>query len=140
MYLCRVMLLLKWLFVLCNNSCTLESSEVPQDITVSALSSSNAILQWKPPPAEHQNGIVVSYSVRVSSMDTADEEIEFSVNDTSAVVSALHPFYSYRFAVAAVTVAVGPFSNPVTLQMPESGTKDFCLSINSVFIEVAYHH
>ena len=102
---------------------SIESSEVPQDITVSALSSSSAIIQWKPPPAEHQNGIVVGYSVRVSSVDTTDEEIEFSVNNSSAIVSDLHPFYSYRFAVAAVTVAVGPFSNPITLQMPEAGIK-----------------
>ena len=42
-------------------------------------------------------------------------------NSTSMVIENLHPFYTYRFFVAAQTVAVGPFSNPIALQMPEAG-------------------
>ena len=69
---------------------------------------------------EHQNGIITGYIVRVSGVNS-DEEQELSVTELSIVISRLHPFYSYRFSVAAETIAPGPFNNPLTLKMPESG-------------------
>ena len=87
---------------------------------MSALSPTNALLSWTPPLREHQNGIIIGYIVRVSGVDS-DEQQELSVTQLSIVISGLHPFYSYRFSVAAETVAAGPFNNPLTLKMPESG-------------------
>ena len=33
----------------------------------------------------------------------------------------LHPFYTYSCAVAAETVAVGPYTFPITVQLSEEG-------------------
>ena len=99
-----------------------EPSDVPQNVTVVALNASSAYLSWIPPPLEDRNGIIIGYVVRVSGVNT-DEEIELSVVDLHTTVVGLHPFYSYRFSVAAVTVATGPFNNPIGLSLPESGTQ-----------------
>ena len=77
-------------------------------------------MSWLPPPIEHQNGVIISFIVRVSGVNT-EEVIERTVTQLSNEVSGLHPFYLYRFSVAAETIAPGPFSNPITLQLPESG-------------------
>ena len=97
-----------------------EPSDVPQNVTVVALNASSAYLSWIPPPLEDRNGIIIGYVVRVCGVNT-DEEIELSVVDLHTTVVGLHPFYSYRFSVAAVTVATGPFNNPIGLSLPESG-------------------
>ena len=78
-------------------------------------------MSWFPPLREHQNGIIIRYIVHVSGLNS-EVERELNVVDLSTVISRLHPFYSYQFSVAAETVALGPFSNPITLKMPESGT------------------
>ena len=88
---------------------------------MSALSPTSVMISWNPPPPEHQNGIIVGYVIRVTGVDAA-ENIELSVNNRNITVPSLHPFYTYRFSVAAVTIAFGPFNNPVTLKMPEAGT------------------
>ena len=41
----------------------------------------------------------------------------------SVVVDDLHPYYQYSCIVAAETVELGPFSAPVTIQLPEDGMK-----------------
>lgn len=77
-------------------------------------------MSWMPPPLEHQNGIIIGYLVRVTGVDN-EHEVERNVTDLSTIISGLHPFYSYRFSVAAETIAHGPFNNPITLKLPESG-------------------
>jgi len=44
------------------------------------------------------------------------------VENASTTLQELEPLYTYQFVVAANTVAgLGPFSNPYSLQVPESG-------------------
>ena len=40
---------------------------------------------------------------------------------SALTISSLHPFYTYTFSVAANTVGLGPFSEPVNQQMPQDG-------------------
>ena len=98
----------------------LEPSDVPRNVSVSILSPTSANMSWLPPSREHWNGIIIHYIVRVSGADSEDK-LELYVVELSLVISDLHPFYSYNFSVAAETVAPGPFNNPITLKMPESG-------------------
>ena len=84
---------------------------------------------------EHQNGIIIGFIVRVSGVNT-EEVIERTVTQFSNEVFELHPFYSYRFSVAAETIAPGPFSNPITLQLPESGIYIINLSMYVVYNEI----
>ena len=43
-----------------------------------------------------------------------------AVTDTNTIVSNLHPFYTYKFIVSAVTIGTGPVTS-IYVQMPEAG-------------------
>ena len=43
--------------------------------------------------------------------------------ETSVVFNNLHPYYTYKYSLAAATaVGVGPYSNNATIQLDEAGT------------------
>ena len=48
-------------------------------------------------------------------------EFEFTANYTFIYLTSLHPYYSYIFQLAAVTISEGPYSNGYTVLMPEDG-------------------
>ena len=102
-----------------------EPSDVPRNIVVSALNAQSVQLTWAPPPPQHWNGIIIGYVIRVIGFHTEEDYRLPLTNGTSMVIENLHPFYTYRFSIAAQTVAVGPFSNPIALQMPEAGKRWF---------------
>ena len=78
------------------------------------------LVSWQPPPPEHRNGLITGYIVRVAKQNTEDGIYLPLTNDTEMVVNNLHPFYIYRYSVAAYTVAIGPFSAPMAQKLPES--------------------
>ena len=77
-------------------------------------------LSWNPPEASQQNGVIRSYIAIVREEETGRN---FSVKSTNTElrIGNLHPFYTYRFAVAAVTISQGPFTNEYVLQTLEDG-------------------
>ena len=77
-------------------------------------------LSWNPPETSQQNGVIRSYIVIVKEEETGRS---FSVNSTNTELSIgnLHPFYTYHFTVAAVTVSQGPFTYDYVLQTLEDG-------------------
>lgn len=77
-------------------------------------------LTWNALPEGHRNGVVRHYIVHILEAVTmfTFQQVLYT---TSATVSSLHPYYTYNLSVAAYTVAMGPFSVPVSLQLPESG-------------------
>ncbi len=87
---------------------------------MNAVNATSAMISWRPPHPEDQNGIIQSYTVRVVGVHT-DDDFTLSINSTEISVGSLHPFYSYEFTVAAVTIAQGPFSVSVTVAMPSLG-------------------
>ena len=100
-----------------------EPSDSPKNVSATATNASTVVVSWSPPPPEHRNGIIQSYTVRVVGTHTG-EDFTLSTSSTSITVGSLHPFYTYRFTVAAVTVSEGPFSNPSTVMMPPLGTSN----------------
>jgi len=68
---------------------------------------------------EDQNGVIVSYTLIVSRMDSGDERY-LQTDNTSIVVVYFHPFSMYQIIIAAETIGLGNFSNPVSFQMPEA--------------------
>ena len=91
----------------------------PQNISVIPQSATSAEINWNPPLLEDQNGIIVSYTLIVSEMDTGGET-ELRTENTSVVAVDLHPFSIYQIIIAAETIGLGNFSNPVSFQMPEA--------------------
>lgn len=93
-------------------------SSSPQNVTAVAVSSTLAKLSWLPPSSEHQNGIIREYSVIKVTLPSGHLE-EHTATDAIISFGDLHPYTPYIFVVAAKTVALGPFSDRVKLEMPE---------------------
>ncbi len=85
-----------------------------------AESSTSISLSWKPPALEDQNGIVRQYSVNITEIQTG-RVLFFSSMEANILISALHPAYPYACAVAAVTTAVGPPTQPIVVTTEEAG-------------------
>ena len=82
----------------------------PQNISALVLNSTSVRLSWQPPSLEDQNGIIIMYTVNVSSITA----MSFKSTDTELVVGNLNAFTQYNFTIAAETsVGSGPFSDPV---------------------------
>jgi len=86
---------------------------------VTPQSATSAEINWNPPLLEDQNGVIVSYTLIVTRMDSGDERY-LRTDNTSIVVVDLHPFSMYQIIIAAETIGLGNFSNPVFFQMPEA--------------------
>ena len=99
----------------------IEPEAPPQNLDGSAINSTSLFLSWELPPSEQQNGIIRRYLVNVSEVETGNG-IELSTRDTNIIVSDLHPFYHYNCNVAAVTIGVGPYTLPITIQTLQAGT------------------
>ena len=81
-------------------------------------SSSTLTLCWEPPSIESQNGIIWQYVVYITENETDTTTHHYS-NTTQLIISGLHPFYTYKCAVAAETIGVGPFSAILVIQLDE---------------------
>lgn len=75
---------------------------------------------WREPRSDDQNGLIRLYWINVTEIETGINWQLMSDN-RNVTVQSLHPFYSYSLVVAAQTVALGPFSSPVQIEMPEDG-------------------
>ena len=76
-------------------------------------------MQWEPPAPMGTNGIIQEYNVTVTEQETG----QVSYHTTTMlyiVINDLHPFYTYKCTVAAVTIGIGPITSLV-IQMPEDG-------------------
>ena len=114
----------------CNNLCkhipfffTLlitAPSAPPQNLRQVAIAATSIALNWQPPPEENWNGLIRLYYVFVTELESGRA---FTLNSSTSnhLVEHLHPFYTYNFSVAAVTVAASPISDTITLQTSEAG-------------------
>lgn len=93
-------------------------SSAPENVSVTAVSSTSIQINWTPPPPANRNGIIAEYRINVIEVDTGRQQDHVSFA-TSFVVQSLHPYYTYRFSVSAHTVETGPYSVVETFQTPE---------------------
>ena len=92
----------------------------PTDISAITPNATTLIITWQPPDPAYQNGIIRSYMVTVFSLESDSSE-QLTSNELHIVLYNLHPFYTYSFLIAAVTVGSGPFSDTFSIQMPQAG-------------------
>ena len=98
-------------------------SSPPLNSSGQVLSSSTLSITWQPPAPEGQNGVIVSYTVRLIERPT---NITFTYqrggSHTEVFITNLHPHYEYSCLVAAGTsVGLGPFSAPFILTTHQDG-------------------
>ena len=85
-----------------------------------AVDSFTLNITWEQPSIDQINGIIQSYTISVSVMETLDHYLYISYN-TSLLLTELHPYYTYTVLVAAITVGTGPYSIGYTIKTPPSG-------------------
>ena len=96
-------------------------SSPPQSLHGNAMSSTGISLFWDPPPADAQNGIITRYMISITDVETGRSFSLFSAT-TSVNVTSLHPYYTYNFTIAAVTiVGDGPYTTSITIVTLQDG-------------------
>lgn len=99
---------------------TVAPSSSPLIKSGSSVDARTVLLQWKPLPLQYHNGLLRQYWINITEEDTGESKIE-TVTDTVGVLVDLTPSFTYHFRVSAYTVAVGPYSDPIAVTMPQNG-------------------
>ena len=92
----------------------------PQNISAVALDPRMIQISWSLPLPEEQNGITRNYTVNITVAER-DRHILLTTNNTTITADGLHPYYTYHISVAAVTIAVGPYTVNQVVQTPQDG-------------------
>ena len=90
----------------------------PLNVTISTVNSTTVQVTWAPPAPENQNGIITLYNINVTVSETKSG-FTLNTSTTSLNLTGLHPHYTYTFAVTAVTIRPGPYSEPQAITTPE---------------------
>ena len=92
----------------------------PVSLMIGSTTSTSTTLSWSPPPQHLLNGVLRHFVINIQEVDSGRNNSMTSI-DTQFVLSGLHPFYIYNFAVCAVTVDTGPCAYFEPVQLPEDG-------------------
>ena len=103
-----------------------------------SLDSETISLSWGAPPFDQQNGLIRQYFINITELDTGTSFLQTTAN-TELIVYSLHPYYSYEFTIAAVTVGVGPSSIPIIVQTDQDGKFKTVQSHVSGYVKVYLH-
>ena len=97
-------------------------SASPQSLTGSVESSTLIYLSWEAPPPYDRNGEIIYYSIEMHERETGRFwSLPVFNGKTSAFIGSLHPYYNYECRVAARTIGLGPYSEPINLLTNEEG-------------------
>ena len=77
------------------------------------------------------------YLINITETDTG-ATWQLSTDDENVTVESLHPFYSYSLSVAAQTIALGPFTSPVVIEIPEDG--EYGITLNSTHMYPTFYY
>ena len=93
----------------------------PENLTGEAVNSEEILLKWDLPPPQHQNGIIIGYTVNITALETG-ATIQMSTPYQNMMLYSLRPFTTYSCIVAARTsIGLGPFSTTINVQTLEDG-------------------
>ena len=80
---------------------------------------------WVAPPSEHIHGVIDYYEAILTELNAEGSytgaQYVLNASSTAVTFTDLHPYYYYKCKVAAYTVALGPFSGSITVQLDEDG-------------------
>ena len=90
------------------------------NISATTQNATTLHITWKPSTLDQQNGIIRSYEITLSVLETGSSQ-QLTSTMPELMLLDLHPFYTYSFLIAAVTIGPGPASETFTIQMPQTG-------------------
>ena len=86
-----------------------------------STNATSLLLSWSELPPSDRNGVIRKYTIFLTDVDSG-EDTEYSAAVETYTITNLHPDYTYRGKVAAVTVVgAGPFTLPLAVRLPEAG-------------------
>ena len=89
-------------------------SRAPRGLTAVPQTPTSIHLSWKPIPIRYLNGFLTGYLVRYSSAQHPEWMYTNLTHSFYQIVTGLERYTSYTFQVVGVTVANGPYSDPVS--------------------------
>lgn len=97
-----------------------EPTAPPQNVTYGGRTNVSITLIWNPPPFEHQNGQIRSYSIRVIyPLSGTQQLLTTNSSYTNFTIRGLLPYSNYFFSIAAETISLGPYSSTVNISTVE---------------------
>lgn len=104
-------------------------SSPPIALKLNSTSAYDINVTWRPPPNDTLNGILRNFTVEWR----LNGGIHLGTKNLSGSeryhwLANLEPFTEYDVRIAAVTVAVGPFSNWSTVRTSEAGKECVCIT------------
>ena len=96
----------------------------PRNLATTSVTSRSISVTWDPPTAVNQNGIIRTYIIRVTVLESG-ENIQLMSNSTEIDLEMLHPYYTYSFVISAVTIGPGPSSSAYNVTTEEEGKVNF---------------
>lgn len=94
---------------------------------VTKVGSTSVEVVWSEPDSSGHNGVIRSYTVLLSEVQ-GETSFNLTSTSTQVTVTNLHPFYTYRISVAAVTISPGPYSTQVTVTTLQDGVYSLCIN------------
>ena len=108
-------------------------SNSPQNVTATALSTTEIEVSWEEVPAIDQNGMITMYEIQFVPLETFDGLITSNTVNTSdgsvlmMVLTDLEEYVEYYIGVRAYTSAgPGPYSDGVVERTHTTGGEFFC--------------
>ncbi|CAI8005527.1 Phosphatidylinositol phosphatase PTPRQ [Geodia barretti] len=95
-------------------------SSAPGNFSMAVVNSTSILLSWSELPLPERNGVVQGYTICLTNVRNGRDTDYSAVSGPYSIVN-LHPDFTYRAEVAAVTVVgAGPFSSQIEVRLPEA--------------------
>ena len=98
----------------------LAPSAPPTMALTSSITSNGFIISWNPPGYNDQNGVITYYSISLVEVETGSI-FQYTSYTTTLTIQSLHPAYIYQYRIAAYTIGLGPYSDPINITTAEEG-------------------
>ena len=95
-------------------------SAPPNMALISSITSNGFTISWNPPGYNDQNGVITYYSISVVEIETGSI-FQYISYTTTVTIQSLHPAYTYQYRIAAYTIRLGPYSDPINITTAEEG-------------------
>ncbi len=97
-----------------------EPTAPPLNVSYGGRTNVSITLIWNPPPFEHQNGQIRSYSIIITyPLSGTQRLLTTNSSYTNFTIGGLQPYSSYLFSIAAETISLGPYSNTINVSTVE---------------------
>ena len=94
----------------------------PTNVTAVKFDSTSIHIYWNHPPEDTHYGFIREYRLNLTELETGHKWREVVEGDaTEAVITGLHPHYTYHVTIVPVTVEEGDNYTEITVRTAEDG-------------------